>query len=105
MSMPDAYAGGYSAFEAPFDERMGFLRRTYVHLTGAVFAFVALCYFFYQSGIGKSIFDMISKTGYAWLLILGAFMVVSWGATAMAHATQSVGAQYAGLGIYTAAQA
>ncbi|MFY9234998.1 MAG: Bax inhibitor-1 family protein [Fimbriimonadaceae bacterium] len=96
---------GYSAFEAPLDERMNFIRKTYLYLTGAVFAFVALCVAFYTSGVGESIARMISGSQYAWLLVLGAFMLVSWMATAMAAGSQSVGVQYAGLFLYTVAQA
>ena len=105
MSSQNVYAGGYSAFEAPFDERMNFIRRTYVHLTGAIFAFVALSYFLYEAGIGGAILRAISGNQFAWLLVLGAFMLAAWGATAMAQASRSVATQYAGLGLYTAVEA
>jgi hypothetical protein len=43
--------------------------------------------------------------GYSWLLVLGAFMGVSWMARWWAESGQSTGIQYAGLGLYVVAQA
>lgn len=99
MSISGQYAG-YSAFEAPLDARLGFIRKTYLHLTGAIFAFVALSVAFYQSGVGESFARMIVGNGkFAWLAVLGAFMVAGWLASAMAMPSRSVGVQYAGLGL------
>ena len=40
-----------------------------------------------------------------WLLVLGAFMVVSWLANSWAHSDTSPGLQYLGLGLYVVAEA
>ena len=43
--------------------------------------------------------------GTSWLLALGAFIVVGWIASRMAHSATSLGAQYAALGAYVVAEA
>ena len=40
-----------------------------------------------------------------WLLVLGAFMLVGWGASHVAHRVQSTGAQYAALAVFVFAEA
>jgi FtsH-binding integral membrane protein len=90
--------------QASLDERQIFIRKTYGHLLGAVAAFVALSYFFYQAGIGRRILEMLGDSQYGWLLILGGFMVVGWMASAMA-AQHATGLAYAGLFIYVIAEA
>jgi FtsH-binding integral membrane protein len=83
--------------------RAAFIRRTYQHLAMAILAFVALEFVFFQTGVA----DVLARVmlSYSWLLVLGAFMVVSWIAEKWAHAATSRGTQYLGLGLYVVAQA
>lgn len=100
-------AAGEVAAYATESERTGFIRRTYTHLAGAVLAFVALetlLFQFVPSSTMQRLVGMMTG-GYAWLLVLGAFMAVGWLARSWANSGQSAGIQYAGLGLYVVAQA
>ena len=48
------FASGLSAFESPLDARLAFLRRTYLHVTGAVLAFAGLSAVLYTSGFSEA---------------------------------------------------
>ncbi len=93
------------AYQAPFEARAAFIRRTYTHLTGAVLAFVALSAIIVEAGIGEAMIGWLSGSQFGWLMFLGAFAVVGWLGQSMAHGARSAGTQYAGLGIYTLAEA
>ena len=101
------YAAGALAISAGESERTAFIRRTYAHLAGAVFAFIA---------IELVIFNMLSQQalanltglmmgGYNWLLVLGAFMVVSMVAERWARSGTCRGLHYAGGGLFGVAVA
>ncbi len=85
------------------DARATFITRTYQHLLGAVLAFAALEVFLFTSGLAETLFQ--AMIGINWLWILGGFMVVGWLASRTAHRTESLGAQYAALGVYIVAEA
>jgi FtsH-binding integral membrane protein len=85
------------------EARATFIQRTYAHLLGAIVAFVALEVALFQSGIAQSILDVAMRTN--WLLFLGAFMLVGFLATRAAMNAKTLGAQYAGLGLYVLAEA
>jgi len=85
------------------DTRAAFITRTYNHLMGAIVAFTLLEVWLFTSGLAEPIANaMLSGS---WLLVLGAFMLVSWFATRAAHTSQSMGAQYAALGAIVVAYA
>ena len=90
---------------APATERVAFIRSTYLHLLGAVLAFI-----FIDAAIigvfGEKLEPMVElvTSGWYWLAFLGAFMVVSWIADAWAHSGSSRATQYAGLGLYVLAE-
>jgi FtsH-binding integral membrane protein len=93
------------AAEATSSARAAFIRRTYGHLAGAVLAFAAIEMVLLQlPGIEELVLGMAGSK-LLWLVILGAFMGVSWLAQRWAQSDTSVGMQYAGLGLYVAAQA
>lgn len=97
---------GYGAPFAQASEsiRASFVRRTYAHLAGAVLAFALVEYLLLQwDGAERLAVTMVS--GWSWLLVLGAFMVVSWIAESWARSTTSLGVQYAGLTLYVLAEA
>ncbi len=85
------------------DARARFITRTYNHLFGAILGFVAIEFLLFTSGLAEQIFRFVASTN--WLLILGAFMVVSWIASRTAHRSMSMGAQYAALAAFVVAQA
>lgn len=102
-----SYGMEYSvpAAQAPASERAGFIRRTYGHLAGAILAFVGVEYVLLQiPGIERLALAMTSS-GISWLLVMLAFMGVSYLANVWAQSNTSPGMQYAGLGLYVLAEA
>jgi FtsH-binding integral membrane protein len=85
------------------DTRAAFLTRTYVHLFGAIIAFVIVEVGLFSSGMAERI--ALTMLGMNWLIILGAFMIVSWIASRAAFSARSLGAQYAALGAFVVAEA
>ncbi len=87
----------------PVDARATFINRTYQHLLGAIVAFAALEVLLFKSGLAEPIArTMLSGS---WLLVLGAFMIVSWFASRIALTSQSLAAQYAALAGFVVAEA
>lgn len=85
------------------DARSRFIARTYAHLLAASFLFVALEAWLFESGWMERIAGAVS--GVSWLLVLGAFVLVAWGASHLAHSLESKATQYAGLAVYVVAEA
>lgn len=97
------YTGGdISAIGARTNERAAFIARTYNHLLGAVIVFTLLEVYYFQSGLAETMAS--AMLGTSWLLVLGAFMVVSWLASRAAHTSTSTGVQYAALGGFVLAE-
>jgi FtsH-binding integral membrane protein len=89
--------------DASIDARARFITRTYNHLFGAIAAFAAIEFALFKSGVAEPLAKAMLGTN--WLLVLGAFMLVGWLATHVAHRAASVGAQYLALGGYVVAEA
>jgi len=85
--------------------RSQFINRTYLHLLGAILAFAALEYALLQTAFARQFTAFVFQTGGAWLGVLGAFIVVSWIATSVAHRVESKPQQYMALGFYIFAEA
>jgi FtsH-binding integral membrane protein len=94
----------YSVAEAPANERAQFIRRTYLHLAGAIFAFTALCVLWFVTGVASWIAGMVFSMPFSWLIVMVAFMAVSWIADKMAQSDTSQNTQYLGLTIYVIAE-
>jgi FtsH-binding integral membrane protein len=95
------------AAAAATDERVRFIRNTYLHLAGAVFAFVMLqlvLFNLFPQAIEKMTGVMVG-TRYGWLIVLGLFMAVSYIAERWAMSDTSKSMQYAGLGLFIVAEA
>ncbi len=104
MSQLDINTGQIVA-NAPESERSAFIRKTYLHLGGAIAAFAVLEYFLIQSGVAQQFLGMLSGSKFSWLLVLGAFMLVSYVANNWAHSAISREKQYMGLGLFVVAEA
>ncbi len=87
------------AADASVAERVRFLQRTYLHVGLAVGVFAVLCAVFVQQ-FGDLSLQIIGKSQFAWLLVLGAYMLAGKVAQSMAHSRGSVGTHYAGLALY-----
>jgi len=97
---------GNSAADALPAERARFIRNTYLHLAAAILAFVVLEGFLFTSGAAYSIMSVLQLGGsMSWLIVLGAFMGVSWLASSWANSQTSTGMQYIGLALYVVAEA
>ncbi|MGD8859669.1 MAG: Bax inhibitor-1 family protein [Myxococcales bacterium] len=83
--------------------RAQFIMKTYLHLLGAVLAFVGLEVVLFQSGLALPLAQ--AMLGTSWLLVLGGFMVAGWLSTHMAHRAESMPAQYAALALSVVAHA
>jgi FtsH-binding integral membrane protein len=84
------------------DARASFINRTYNHLMGAIVLFTLIEVGLFRSGIAESIAQVL--LGGSWLLVLGAFMLVSWFASRVSLTSESKGAQYAALGGFVVAE-
>jgi FtsH-binding integral membrane protein len=102
---PYASPGDTFAVHAAVDERADFITKTYIHLAGAIAAFVFLeAILLNLPGIDGLVGSMIGGQ-YSWLVVLGLFMVVSWIANSWASSAISPAKQYCGLGLYVVAEA
>lgn len=93
-----AYASTTPVIHADEQTRASFLVRVYQHLGLAVAAFIAFETLLFLSGLAEGMYNFLAGgRGFAWLLILGGFMIVGNLATRSAHNLDNVGAQYGGL--------
>ncbi|TWU19142.1 Bax inhibitor-1/YccA family protein [Allorhodopirellula heiligendammensis] len=89
------------------EARVGFIRRTYAHLTVAILGLIAIETVLFSVVPAATMEAMVARMlgGMGWLLVLGAFMVVSWVARTWANSDTSKPMQYLGLSLYVVAQA
>lgn len=91
--------------DAAAADRAAFIRRTYGHLAGAIAAFIVLEYALLHSSLGGTLIELMLGGRSSWLIVLLAFMGVSWLADKWARSDASPAMQYLGLGLYTVAEA
>ncbi|QDU22499.1 Bax inhibitor-1/YccA family protein [Urbifossiella limnaea] len=96
----DTYGDGYSVASRPVSERAAFIKRTYLHLGGAVLAFVAIEAALISSGVALEIVQTVFVGRVAWIGLMVLFIGGGYVAQYMARSGQSVGVQYAGLSLY-----
>ena len=99
------FRSGLTAFEAPLDARLAFVRRTYVHVAGASLAFVATSALFQSLGLGEWMLGLMARGRWVWLLILLGFSGAGMFAQSMARSHRSSGTQYGGMGLFVAMEA
>jgi len=87
QALPRAYAGAV-------EERARFIVRTYNTLFLSIAAFAGIQIALFKANIAQSIAGTLAGN---WIVVLGAFMIVSWLASRVAHTASSKGAQYAAL--------
>lgn len=102
--MNSAYAHPYSVAAAAAGERAAFIRKTYLHLGFAILAFIGVEWFLLQQSWAPALIQKMTG-GFGWLVVLGAFMGVSWLAERLAASDASRGVQYAGLFLFVVAEA
>ncbi len=85
------------------DSRARFISRTYAHVAMAILGFTVVESYLFSSGIAEPI--VVRMLSVPWLLILGAFMLVSWLATHVALNVESKPLQYAALAGFVVTEA
>lgn len=94
---------GSAAIDAPAAERAAFIRRTYLHLTVAIYGLVALEFLYFRiPQLGQWVTNLFS-TGWGWIVVFGGYMVISRIAESWARSDVSPGRQYLGLATYVVA--
>ncbi len=90
---------------APVDARVGFIKKTYLHLFGAILAFCGLEALYLNTSIAQQFMETISSSGSMGLIITFVmFMGASYLARYWANNSTSLGMQYLGLAFYVFAQ-
>ena len=89
--------------ELSAETRSSFIWRTYGHVAAAIFLFAGIETYLFDSGLAVPMAQ--TMLGFNWLLILGAFMIVGWLATHVAHTVQSKPLQYVALVGFVVAEA
>jgi FtsH-binding integral membrane protein len=91
---------GDLAIEAPADARMTFIRKTYAHLTAAVYGLVLLEFLYFKTLDIDTLSRNLFSQRWGWLALFGGYMVISWIAQSWATSGATLGKQYAGLATY-----
>lgn len=99
------FEGSTEVGTLPLQSRLEFLKKTYLHLFGAVLAFVGVSALLSAMGLGEEILRLMGTSRMGWLLVLGAFMGVGYVATALAERATHPAMPYLGLGLYVWADA
>lgn len=94
-----------SAELAATEARADFILRTYLHLAGAIAAFVGLEAILLNLPITESAVSLMVGSRFGWLIVLAAFIGVSTLANNWASSATDASTQYLGLGLYVLAQA
>ena len=88
--------------ELSVEDRSNFIWKCYAHTVGAILAFAAVSVYLFTSGISAAIAAPMMNN---WFLVLGAFILASWGATHVAHRIESRNAQYAAFAAFIVVEA
>src|SRR5690606_28377075 len=103
VSYANSFAIDHFAADAAADARASFIRRTYLHLFGAILLFIGILgVFLTVEPINAALYNLV---GHNWWIALIAFMAVSWIANWWASSGANPLLQYAGLGMFIVAEA
>lgn len=96
------YASPYAVANQPTDVRTAFIRKTYAHLGGSILAFILVeCLFMQLQPMRQLAMTMLQS----WLIVIAAFVGVSYLAERWARSATSKPTQYLGLGLFIVAEA
>jgi FtsH-binding integral membrane protein len=102
---PNQSVWGDLAARAEPTERADFIKKTYLHLTGAVLAFCGLEAVYLNTSFAGDVMQRMTNAGNLGLIVaLGLFVIASMVARSWANGSTSVGMQYAGLALYVVVQ-
>jgi FtsH-binding integral membrane protein len=97
--------GNYTVADVSPEERASFIRKTYIHLAGAILAFIVLEAFLMASGAATVLTQTMLGSRWSWLIVMLVFMGISMLAEWWANSQTSKAMQYAGLGLFAVAEA
>jgi FtsH-binding integral membrane protein len=103
MSLMDDAEVGYPETSMDLDARARFVARVYTHVFAAIVAFTLFEILLFTSGLAPVIAR--AMLGTTWLIVLGAFTLVGWLASRVAHQAISLPAQYLALAGFVGAEA
>lgn len=83
------------------ESRSEFIWKCYAHVVGAILAFAGVEVYLFSSGIADRIAVPMLNS---WLMVIIAFIAVSWGATHLAHRLESIAQQYAAFAVFIVAE-
>ena len=86
-------------------ERAEFIKKTYLHLAGAVAAFIVVEFLLFQLGIAQALGQFVAQSGFGFLILLGGFMILGSMASGLAAKASDINTQYMGLGLYVVGEA
>jgi FtsH-binding integral membrane protein len=105
--MSYAYDPGVPVIYAQPNERADFIRRTYLHLAGAILAFAALETAIFATLGVENVVQFATRymlAGYSWLVVLALFIGAGTLAQYWARSQTSIAMQYMGLGLNVVAE-
>jgi FtsH-binding integral membrane protein len=83
--------------QASVEDRSTFIWKCYAHVVGAILVFAGIEGYLIQTGIAASIAVVSASNP---LLTFGAFVLVGWGGTHLAHKLESIQMQYAVFAVF-----
>jgi len=89
--------------EVSIETRASFISKTYGHVAGAILLFILIEVWLFKTGRVVPLSQFILS--FNWLLVIGALMLVGWGASHVAHKLESKPLQYLALVGFVTAQA
>lgn len=96
---PDYHRGVASAADAVLDDRLAFMRRTYLHLGGAIALFVAISAALINSPLAEPMIQLMVGGRFSWLIVMGLFIGTGMLADWWARSVDSPAMQYLGLAL------
>lgn len=91
--------GVASASDATLEARLAFMRRTYLHLGGAIGLFVLLSTALINSPLAEPLIQVMLGGRFSWLIVMGLFIGTGMLADWWARSVDSPPMQYLGLGL------
>lgn len=92
----------YQTTRTNVTDETSFLRTTYMHLLGAVAAFVGVEFILFQTGIAQALAPVMASN---WLIVIGGFMVLGWLSSYFTRGDASIATQYFQLAVTVLLQA
>jgi FtsH-binding integral membrane protein len=94
---------GDLAVNATVDSRKAFIRKTYAHLTAAIYGLVLIEFLYFKTLPLDNWVPNLFNQRFGWMALFGGYMVISWIAQNWAMSGATLGKQYAGLATYVVA--